>query len=225
MLRLRLPPPPHPAPTRRPAAPRRRFSDVVACAKQLGYTEPDPREDLSGADVARKVVILARECGMQVRRLLAGGWQGGRLAGGRGAAGARGRGRSSGALRCWATARHQGQGGRGRSCPSALRGGGGLRPSCRSALWPPPHLPTRTARPLAPPAGRAGLDAGAEPGAARAGGAAGRRAVHGGAAPARRPHGSGGGGGPGGSWGPCSCCCCCWPAAAACTAGQRMRLT
>lgn len=40
------------------------FSAVVARAKALGYTEPDPRDDLSGADVARKVVILARACGV-----------------------------------------------------------------------------------------------------------------------------------------------------------------
>jgi aspartokinase/homoserine dehydrogenase 1 len=33
----------------------------VRRARELGYTEPDPRDDLSGADVARKVVILARE--------------------------------------------------------------------------------------------------------------------------------------------------------------------
>ncbi len=39
------------------------FSDVVKEAKSLGYTEPDPRDDLSGTDVARKVVILAREAG------------------------------------------------------------------------------------------------------------------------------------------------------------------
>jgi homoserine dehydrogenase len=31
------------------------FSDVVAEAKEAGYTEPDPRDDLSGTDVARKV--------------------------------------------------------------------------------------------------------------------------------------------------------------------------
>uniref|UniRef100_A0A7S1TI72 ACT domain-containing protein n=2 Tax=Compsopogon caeruleus TaxID=31354 RepID=A0A7S1TI72_9RHOD len=42
------------------------FSTVVAKAKAAGYTEPDPREDLSGMDVARKVVILAREVGMSV---------------------------------------------------------------------------------------------------------------------------------------------------------------
>jgi aspartokinase/homoserine dehydrogenase 1 len=31
------------------------FSEVVAEAKEAGYTEPDPRDDLSGTDVARKV--------------------------------------------------------------------------------------------------------------------------------------------------------------------------
>lgn len=40
-----------------------RFSDVVKQAKMLGYTEPDPREDLSGKDMRRKLVILAREAG------------------------------------------------------------------------------------------------------------------------------------------------------------------
>ena len=39
------------------------FSNAVARAKKLGFTEPDPREDLRGTDVARKVLILARECG------------------------------------------------------------------------------------------------------------------------------------------------------------------
>lgn len=43
---------------------RRPFSEVVLEAKQLGYTEPDPRDDLSGLDVARKLVILAREMGL-----------------------------------------------------------------------------------------------------------------------------------------------------------------
>mmetsp|Transcript_7055 Transcript_7055/g.21526 ORF Transcript_7055/g.21526 Transcript_7055/m.21526 type:complete len:310 (+) Transcript_7055:436-1365(+) len=42
------------------------LSKVVVEAKRLGYTEPDPREDLSGTDVARKVVILARELGIEV---------------------------------------------------------------------------------------------------------------------------------------------------------------
>ena len=41
----------------------RPFSAIVAEAKQRGYTEPDPREDLSGMDVARKITILARELG------------------------------------------------------------------------------------------------------------------------------------------------------------------
>lgn len=42
------------------------FSAVVTRAKQNGYTEPDPRDDLSGMDVARKVVILAREIGINI---------------------------------------------------------------------------------------------------------------------------------------------------------------
>lgn len=42
------------------------FSAVVTKAKANGYTEPDPRDDLSGMDVARKVVILAREIGLKV---------------------------------------------------------------------------------------------------------------------------------------------------------------
>lgn len=39
------------------------FYKVVSQAKEFGYTEPDPRIDLSGMDVARKILILARECG------------------------------------------------------------------------------------------------------------------------------------------------------------------
>ena len=39
------------------------FSELVREAHRLGYTEPDPRDDLSGTDVARKLVILAREAG------------------------------------------------------------------------------------------------------------------------------------------------------------------
>lgn len=42
------------------------FSQLVLKAKAMGYTEPDPRDDLSGMDVARKTVILAREIGSQV---------------------------------------------------------------------------------------------------------------------------------------------------------------
>jgi len=48
------------------ADPAATFSSVVADAKAAGYTEPDPRDDLSGTDVARKVVILAREAGVEV---------------------------------------------------------------------------------------------------------------------------------------------------------------
>jgi aspartokinase/homoserine dehydrogenase 1 len=45
---------------------RESFSAVVKDAKAKGYTEPDPRDDLSGTDVARKLVILAREMGMRL---------------------------------------------------------------------------------------------------------------------------------------------------------------
>ena len=41
----------------------RAFSDALRDAMRRGYTEPDPRDDLSGQDVARKVVILARLIG------------------------------------------------------------------------------------------------------------------------------------------------------------------
>jgi aspartokinase/homoserine dehydrogenase 1 len=42
------------------------FSQIVREARDNGYTEPDPRDDLSGMDVARKVIILAREMGMRL---------------------------------------------------------------------------------------------------------------------------------------------------------------
>ena len=42
------------------------FSEIVRQAKAKGYTEPDPRDDLSGTDVARKLVILAREIGLEL---------------------------------------------------------------------------------------------------------------------------------------------------------------
>lgn len=43
-----------------------KFSQIVSVAKELGYTEPDPRDDLNGLDVARKVTILARISGLPI---------------------------------------------------------------------------------------------------------------------------------------------------------------
>ena len=44
------------------------FSQAIQLAKEAGYAEPDPRIDLSGKDVVRKLVILAREAGYQVEQ-------------------------------------------------------------------------------------------------------------------------------------------------------------
>jgi aspartokinase/homoserine dehydrogenase 1 len=43
-----------------------RFSEIVRAAQEKGYTEPDPREDLNGIDVGRKLLILAREAGSRL---------------------------------------------------------------------------------------------------------------------------------------------------------------
>jgi len=44
-----------------------KWSEIVAQAKDAGYTEPDPRDDLNGMDVARKCTILARLAGLRVK--------------------------------------------------------------------------------------------------------------------------------------------------------------
>jgi aspartokinase/homoserine dehydrogenase 1 len=44
----------------------RPFSELLREARQLGYTEPDPRSDLSGEDVARKLLIIARNAGFSL---------------------------------------------------------------------------------------------------------------------------------------------------------------
>ena len=44
----------------------KKFADVVKQAQDEGYTEPDPRLDLGGTDVMRKIMILARESGVKI---------------------------------------------------------------------------------------------------------------------------------------------------------------
>ncbi|MEO7050850.1 MAG: homoserine dehydrogenase [Rhodanobacter sp.] len=46
----------------------RPFSTLLREARRLGYTEPDPRSDLSGEDVARKLLIIARHAGFSISR-------------------------------------------------------------------------------------------------------------------------------------------------------------
>jgi aspartokinase/homoserine dehydrogenase 1 len=45
---------------------KRKFAEVVRQAQEEGYTEPDPRLDLGGTDVMRKIMILAREAGEKI---------------------------------------------------------------------------------------------------------------------------------------------------------------
>ncbi|CAG8646244.1 8407_t:CDS:2 [Paraglomus occultum] len=54
------------SPTEETAGDTKTFSDIVRIAKENGYTEPDPRDDLNGVDVARKVVILGRLAGIDL---------------------------------------------------------------------------------------------------------------------------------------------------------------
>ena len=49
-----------------PLTPYLTHSPPIHGEQEKGFTEPDPRDDLGGVDVARKVVIIARECGMNV---------------------------------------------------------------------------------------------------------------------------------------------------------------
>lgn len=44
------------------------FSEIVRKAQEKGYTEPDPRDDLNGMDVLRKLLILAREAGFAIEK-------------------------------------------------------------------------------------------------------------------------------------------------------------
>ncbi len=44
----------------------KKFSNIVKEAREKGFTEPDPREDLNGLDVARKLLIMAREIGLKM---------------------------------------------------------------------------------------------------------------------------------------------------------------
>jgi homoserine dehydrogenase len=52
-----------------PSSDKPTFSSVIHTAKSLGYTEPDPRDDLSGVDVARKLTILSRQIPSLAKKL------------------------------------------------------------------------------------------------------------------------------------------------------------
>ncbi len=45
---------------------KKKFSEIVREAQEKGFTEPDPRDDLNGQDAARKILILAREAGLDL---------------------------------------------------------------------------------------------------------------------------------------------------------------
>ena len=47
-------------------SPDKNFKDLILEARERGYTEPDPRDDLSGQDIKRKIIILARVAGYQI---------------------------------------------------------------------------------------------------------------------------------------------------------------
>jgi homoserine dehydrogenase len=51
-----------------------RWSDIVKVAKELGFTEPDPRDDLNGLDVARKLTIFGRLAGLPIESPLPFPW-------------------------------------------------------------------------------------------------------------------------------------------------------
>ncbi|MEL6389029.1 MAG: bifunctional aspartate kinase/homoserine dehydrogenase I, partial [Bacteroidota bacterium] len=46
--------------------PDKNFKELILAARELGYTEPDPRDDLSGQDIKRKIIILSRVAGYKI---------------------------------------------------------------------------------------------------------------------------------------------------------------
>ena len=49
-------------------SPEMPLSSAIRKAREIGYSEPDPRIDLSGTDVVRKILILAREAGYKIEK-------------------------------------------------------------------------------------------------------------------------------------------------------------